>query len=433
MTGKGRITTVDATYRVVTPMFCGGADPKRSAELRLPSFKGVLRFWWRALAWGRLGGDLKRIHEQEAKLFGSGTGGVGSAKGGQSWVVMRLGEVKPRPSTIGKGRVLGREGEEVPSGASPATRVGPGACYLGYGVMGAFGQSAGKLDRPCVVAPFDFTVQMRYRGLGSDEMKSLKSALIALGTFGGMGAKSRKGYGSLVLRSLSVDRNVDWRAPQTIDELDERIRRLHTTATRHRAVTRAAEIPFTALSPITRHVLLTASGNQSTLQLLDLVGREMVRFRAWGFKGKVLGAVRSERNFKRDHDLMELPHRQRQQHPERIVFGLPHNYGKPSGKQVVPSQTELDRRASPLFIHIHLVADKPVAVLSLLPARFLPRPSRPGAMPQISVGGSKIPQRSERELFQPVHEFLNRLAGSGNHRGKSRQEPFTDAREVELP
>ena len=421
---------MDATYRIVTPMFCGGADPNRSAEVRLPSFKGVLRFWWRALAWGRLGGglnerELEKIRKREATLFGS-------ADGGQSRVLMRLGGV-PKPTVVRAGSVLGRDGKEVPSGTSHTDRVGRGARYLGYGVMGAFGQRAGKLGRPCVVAPFEFTVQMRCRGLDCEVMESLKRTLIALGTFGGMGAKSRKGYGSLVLRSLRIDRKSDWRAPQTIDELGERIRGLHATATRRGAETRAADIPFTALSPRARHVLLSAN-RQKPLELLDLVGREVVRFRAWGHRGKILGNVPSERNFERDHDLMKLSHWQRQQHPERIAFGLPHDYGKQKDQQVGPADGKLDRRASPLFIHIHLVGDKPVAVLSLVPARFLPRPksSPPGAMPQISVGGSKISQLPERELFQPVHEFLNRLTGSGVHRGKSRQEPFTDAREVQI-
>ena len=47
---------INARYLVTTPLFGRGADDDRP-ELRLPSFKGVLRFWWRALAWSRLQGD----------------------------------------------------------------------------------------------------------------------------------------------------------------------------------------------------------------------------------------------------------------------------------------------------------------------------------------------------------------------------------------
>ncbi|HPU57120.1 MAG TPA: type III-B CRISPR module RAMP protein Cmr1, partial [Verrucomicrobiota bacterium] len=45
--------TLTATYRIVTPMFLGGANPESQAELRISSIKGALRFWWRALMWGR--------------------------------------------------------------------------------------------------------------------------------------------------------------------------------------------------------------------------------------------------------------------------------------------------------------------------------------------------------------------------------------------
>src|SRR5262245_63945216 len=33
----------------VTPLFLGGAEPDTRAELRPPSLKGALRFWYRAL------------------------------------------------------------------------------------------------------------------------------------------------------------------------------------------------------------------------------------------------------------------------------------------------------------------------------------------------------------------------------------------------
>jgi len=40
------VTQLRIRYRVVTPAFLGGADPS-SAELRPPSIKAALRFWYR--------------------------------------------------------------------------------------------------------------------------------------------------------------------------------------------------------------------------------------------------------------------------------------------------------------------------------------------------------------------------------------------------
>jgi CRISPR-associated protein Cmr1 len=41
--------TITFNCRFITPAFLGGADPKGTPELRPPSIKGALRFWWRAM------------------------------------------------------------------------------------------------------------------------------------------------------------------------------------------------------------------------------------------------------------------------------------------------------------------------------------------------------------------------------------------------
>ncbi len=37
------------TLETVTPMFLGGAEPRGKPELRAPSFRGALRYWWNTL------------------------------------------------------------------------------------------------------------------------------------------------------------------------------------------------------------------------------------------------------------------------------------------------------------------------------------------------------------------------------------------------
>jgi len=71
--------TIEATYRIVTPMFIGGANQDPSDGIRPPSFKGALRFWWRALNWGKYQ-DLTELHKKECDLFGSA---AKDKKGGQ--------------------------------------------------------------------------------------------------------------------------------------------------------------------------------------------------------------------------------------------------------------------------------------------------------------------------------------------------------------
>ncbi len=389
-------TVIEATYRVTTPMFCGGADPT-TAELRLPSFKGVLRFWWRALAWSRLNGDLEAVCREEDALFGS-------AHGGQSRVLMRFGRTD-MPEPIRRGQVLKADNGRV---------VGEGVRYLGYGVMEAFGQKGGQLLRACYQPPFEFTVQIRSRD--DNELKFLRDALEVLGVLGGMGAKSRKGYGSLSLTSLRVDGAHQWNTPSDMDQLCNRIEEL-----RYRDEPK--HLPeYTALTQRARHVLIRAKDGTEPIELLNRVGCEMLRYRSWGHNQKVLGSG-SERNFKDDHDLMKSPSHSRRFHPRRVAFGLPHNYGKKREDQVGPSG-KFDRRASPLFIHIHRCGKIPVAVLSFLPALFLPKDSN-NEPSNISVGGQAVRQAPEDELYKPIREFLDRILDPS-----LRKEPFTRAMEV---
>ena len=397
-------TRIEVRYRVLTPLFCAGACHSRP-ELRLPSFKGALRFWWRTLAWSRYRANLKVIRQQEDNLFGS-------ASGGQSRLSMRLVSASD-PLPVGTEELL-----TLPP--TNARVVGEGARYLGYGVMEAFDsrrkcKKAGQLTRACLRAPFDFTVQMRGRGLSECDNSLLNDALTALGTLGGMGAKSRKGYGSLALLSLRVNEREESRASCSEDDLCAAIRALR------RDCSGTAMPKFTALSEETRHVMLS-SDKAEPLELLDLVGRELIRYRSWGRNGKVFGGgIDSERNFEDDHDLMRRDAAEREAHPRRIVFGLPHNYGKPRSKQITPAAKDIDRRASPLFIHIHECSGLPIAILSFLPARFLPE-----GKSRISVGGNGVCQMPEKELYRPIHEFLDRLLDS-----RKRKEPFTKVVEVE--
>ena len=66
-----------ATYEIVTPMFIGDVDQEATGISAL-TFKGGLRFWWRALVWSEIRSSisnnndaLKELHRREAELFGS--------------------------------------------------------------------------------------------------------------------------------------------------------------------------------------------------------------------------------------------------------------------------------------------------------------------------------------------------------------------------
>jgi hypothetical protein len=90
---------IDLALETVTPLFLGGADPRGDPELRPASFRGLLRFWFRALVTGVIGdGNLPTLREAEAAVFGDRgdpNGGLG-CHGIQS-TESRIGRKKPIP------------------------------------------------------------------------------------------------------------------------------------------------------------------------------------------------------------------------------------------------------------------------------------------------------------------------------------------------
>jgi len=67
--------------RVITPMFMAGADG-RTPELRPTEFKGMMRFWWRAI---KAENNIEDLKKEEVGIFG-GTG----EKEGKSKVMIKI-------------------------------------------------------------------------------------------------------------------------------------------------------------------------------------------------------------------------------------------------------------------------------------------------------------------------------------------------------
>ncbi|MBA2662026.1 MAG: type III-B CRISPR module RAMP protein Cmr1 [Bradymonadaceae bacterium] len=377
-----------------------GASAKVNAELRLAGFKGALRFWWRAMGWQRFA-DLDQVRSEGARIFGDATA--------QSAVLFRLGAGLSQ--SCSGGDCLPIEVEDETSGE--------GLLYLGAGLWETVdtGKSGGRrgarptelrVSRACLPAPFEFTVKMLVRGADGQDVicQELEQSLKLLGLVGGIGARSRRGFGSLTLVELRAPAGRVWKAPQTLEALASELEALKLFGASGSASNR---VPYTAFSKDSRVVLLQGGDNESAAQLLDRVGKEMMRYRSWGKKGVVLGQ-RAEKNFRDDHHLMQSATQGRRVngHPKRIVFGLPQSYYFSSlrtGSSVTPSGLDVDRRASPLLIHIHQVSDeRPVAVVTFLPADFLPDGE------EVSVGKkSRVEVKTNETLWEPIHGFLDRL------------------------
>ena len=148
------------TMEPVTPLFLGGADPRGSPELRAPSFRGAMRYWLRAALGGVIGdNNLQALHQLESSVFGSTEF--------SSSIHIRLRLI---------GDSLRSRNEKI--------------------LPHKEGREAGSRQAIEAEQKLELTLSMPYRM--SPETWAVAIAALRLAvTFGGVGLRSRRGYGTL--------------------------------------------------------------------------------------------------------------------------------------------------------------------------------------------------------------------------------------------
>ncbi|MGI6166417.1 MAG: type III-B CRISPR module RAMP protein Cmr1, partial [Limnochordia bacterium] len=286
---------IEARFRVVTPLFMC-KRPQEKAELRISSIRGALRFWYRAIAWPRAYGkdkDWTEVEKEESKLFGS-------AEGGQSQVLLSFGD-----------RQLTSPAEVNVWRQSVTT---PGIRYLGYGVLGENREdSIPNLER-AILPKSCFTLRGVFRpGTTDEQIEMLCKSIRALNYFGGLGARSRRGFGSVALESLRLGDQEIYHAPKTrtdlVGQLDSFISELGPLP---------RELPpYTAFSAKSRiQVVLSELETARTMEKLGKRFMELRKEMKEGEKDKLNALTFNHAK----------PKSQAKPHPTRVAFGLPHNY-----------------------------------------------------------------------------------------------------------
>ncbi|PIE35708.1 type III-B CRISPR module RAMP protein Cmr1 [candidate division KSB3 bacterium] len=172
--------------QTVTPMFLAGADGQ-TFDLRPPSIKGVLRFWWRAYYWGSHHNaiTIEEISRVEGEIFG---GTSDNAK--KSCFSIRMKPINVSPTS-----------KPLPQKRIPITSGGKTLNldiinYLAYGIK--------QNKRQYIPEGQEFELRLSFRQETTEvggtifnvKEEILRSAYFLL-TLGGLGAKSRNGFGSL--------------------------------------------------------------------------------------------------------------------------------------------------------------------------------------------------------------------------------------------
>lgn len=390
------MTTLTADFQVVTPMFLGDAD-QTAHDLRPPSLKGALRFWWRALHWAEhappdkkpsnqaTAEALKALYAHEARLFGRAAKEENRHQlGGQGLFALRV-----------------RSPELKVAEPDKLNRDWPLGCWRTYLLgMGLADPRRGYLRSALLPGPFQ--VQLHFKpGTTDADRLSVERALLALGLMGNLGARARRGWGAVAVTRLAGGQLV---APTDYAAWRQALRDLLTGWTRP-----PAQPPFTAFSQQTRQD--STGRGASPWAVLETVGQELLQYRGWGRQGRVCDRP-AEQNFTEDHDAMHAltAHSKKPQRlPQRGVFGLPHNYffSSTRGKvDIAPAANGRARRASPLFIHIHRFADGSAAALqTLFPSQFLPEDDRI----EVKVGRGPRHHVESQVDYDVITRYLDRF------------------------
>ncbi len=160
----------------ITPMFLGGADG--NAELRPPSIKAALRFWWRALHGGLPFDQLKR---QEAEIFG----GSGDNEGKSKFSIRIMTDKVPNSSKDIKSKLWDTQNKKLKTDSE-------GIGYFLYPFLIKDREYYINQKFTIVFASFDKNILI--------EISKVFSLFIWLGS---LGSRSRRGCGNITVNSYN--------------------------------------------------------------------------------------------------------------------------------------------------------------------------------------------------------------------------------------
>jgi CRISPR-associated protein Cmr1 len=193
------------TYELITPLFGGGAAPGSSdpvTVIRASEIRGHLRFWWRACQGGRFVKNLAAMKRAEDALWGAASTvkqplpscvilDVSVTRQGKKRAPFTV--VPGKPDKSGKPRPTPRAHEDV-SSAYISFPLQPTDAEIKSGGIG--------METKCVLDNVGFQLSVTFPEQGEIE-NDIAAAFWAWETFGGLGARTRRGFGALRLVSLN--------------------------------------------------------------------------------------------------------------------------------------------------------------------------------------------------------------------------------------
>lgn len=189
--------TITFTCETITPMFLSGANGQ-TPELRPPSIKGALRFWWRAMN-GHL--KLEDLKKQESMIFG------GTEPAQRSRVIVRVS-----PNSLNKssnklqGETFSFKKWQKDKNTGKPKEIEIKIDLLEYLCYGTYDYEKGKgnvFKREYFLPNQQFEVGFTF--VDEKYRQCVVEAFCLLAYFGGLGSRSRNGFGNFKIVSSNID------------------------------------------------------------------------------------------------------------------------------------------------------------------------------------------------------------------------------------
>lgn len=184
-------------YELITPLFGGGVEPGTAdpiTVIRGSAIRGHMRFWWRACCGGQFKGDLRAMKRAEDRLWGAASiGGNPSPSQVQIQVEMNESGKLVHPFVVVAGKP-GKDGKPRPRLQAKET-VAP--AYAAFPLQPSEAEIRARgigMETKGVLEKVRFTLTITFPQCAREE---LEATLWAWETFGGIGARTRRGFGAL--------------------------------------------------------------------------------------------------------------------------------------------------------------------------------------------------------------------------------------------
>ncbi|GMU86210.1 MAG: hypothetical protein AMXMBFR48_14520 [Ignavibacteriales bacterium] len=337
-----KIYTFDC--EIITPLFMGGYGQK--GELRTASFKGMLRWWFRALYGGHLYSSgnqhiLEELHKKEKLIFGStDNGGIFSISLFHEKLEVTLNGVKG-----------GKIGDNI------------------HNHYGAYGLMATRVNdgREFIKPGQKFTLRMVFKQ-HEEYIPYVVGALAAFNLWGGIGSRSTRGFGSILISNGDFPKLFPDLAKVTGDKIEPIINNVKAELYSIYKIlsgnsSKLPEFSIVNSSHFSTKFKNTGLSDPNAVQK-DFAGK-LRKFRESKIQGSRSGVFHSV-DYQAVYGSEKTPH--------DTIFGLPHNFSSKgrANAELKGSGNGRDRRVSPLRLKVIKAGGKYYQMLVLFEAQFLP-------------------------------------------------------------